>query len=77
MSINLEEVDFAELYAKFSKRWLTPSDLETEYQFSKSSQAKMRMFNNGSKIPFSKVGKYIRYDRVAIDKWLEEHKIQG
>jgi predicted DNA-binding transcriptional regulator AlpA len=36
------------------------------------------MRNSNSKIPFSKIGgKYIRYDRFAIDKWLEEHKIQG
>ncbi len=59
------------------KRWLTPSDLEAEYNFSKSSQAKMRMSSNASTIPFSKIGKYIKYDRIAIDKWLEDHQIQG
>lgn len=57
------------------KRWLTPTELELEYGFSKSSQAKMRMLSNKSTIPFSKVGKFIRYDRFAIDKWLEEHSI--
>ncbi|CAA6799953.1 MAG: Unknown protein [uncultured Campylobacterales bacterium] len=60
-----------------NKRWLNPSELEAEYNFSKSSQAKMRMASSKSTLPYSKVGKYIRYDRVAIDKWLEEHQVQG
>lgn len=58
-------------------RWLTPSDLFNEYGFSKSSQSKMRMASNSSTIPFSKIGNYIRYDRIKIDKWLEDHQIQG
>jgi len=78
MSINLEEISFAEVYAKLTKRWLSPDDLVEEYGFSKSTQSKMRMQKSNSTIPFSKVGgKYIRYDRVAIDKWLEEHQVQG
>ena len=60
------------------KRWLTPSDLESEYGFSKSTQAKMRMSSNASSLPFSKIGsKYIRYDRKLVDKWLEDHQING
>lgn len=63
---------------KFQKRWLSPSDLEAEFGFSQSSQAKMRMMSNSSTLPFSKIGaKYIRYDRIEIDKWLEEHQVQG
>lgn len=59
-------------------RWLTPDDLEAEYGFSKSVQAKMRMSSNRSTLPYSKIGgKFIRYDRIAIDKWLEEHQVQG
>ncbi|WP_434579776.1 helix-turn-helix domain-containing protein [Sulfurimonas sp. NW15] len=60
-----------------NKRWLTPSELEAEYGFSKSTQAKMRMASSSSNIPFSKIGKYVRYDRYAIDAWLEEHQVQG
>jgi predicted DNA-binding transcriptional regulator AlpA len=60
------------------KRWLNPSELEAEFGFSKSSQAKMRMVSNSSTIPFSKIGgKFIRYDRQLIDEWLENHSIQG
>ena len=77
MTINLEEkIDYPSRYAGYHKRWLSPEDLELEYGFSKSTQAKMRMIKSNSTIPFSKIGgKYIRYDRVAIDKWLEEHKV--
>lgn len=60
------------------KRWLTPNEIETEYGFSKSWQAKSRMSSNKSSIPFSKIGgKYIRYDRFALDAWLEKHQVQG
>jgi len=75
MPVILEAVDYAEKYAQSTKRWLSPDNLAEEYGFSKSSQSKMRMQSSNSAIPFSKVGKYIRYDRVAIDKWLEEHRI--
>lgn len=74
MSINLEQkIGYASRYP----RWMSPEILAKEYSFSKSTQAKMRMASNSSTIPFSKIGKYIRYDRVAIDKWLEDHKVQG
>ena len=59
------------------KRWLNPSELEIEYGFSKSTQAKLRMVSNSSNIPFSKIGKFIRYDRFAIDAWIEAHTIKG
>jgi len=52
------------------KRWLTPKELEKEYGFGISNQAKLRM---NRKIPFSKVGRYVRYDRLEIDKWLENN----
>ena len=59
------------------KRWLSPSELEQEFGFSKSTQAKMRMSGSSSTLPYVKIGKYVRYDRNHIDKWLEEHQIQG
>ena len=60
------------------KRWLTPEELEAEYGFSQSTQAKMRMRATGSNLPFNKIGaKYIRYDRHLINKWLENHQVQG
>lgn len=77
VTVSLEKVDYADKYAKLAKRWLSPSELAEEYGISTSSQSKFRMKSNSSNLPFSKIGKYIRYDRVAIDKWLEDHKIQG
>lgn len=83
MSIDLEKNSVSKVIAELhklenrKKRWLSPSDIEEEYGFSKSTQSKMRMQSSSSTIPFSKIGKYIRYDRVAIDKWLEKHQVQG
>jgi hypothetical protein len=60
------------------KRWLSPLEFQEEFGFSKSSQSKMRMVSNSSTLPFSKIGgKFIRYDRLLIDKWLELHNVQG
>jgi len=53
------------------KRWLTIEDVEREYNFNSNTQARMRRFKL---IPFSKVGKSIRYDRLALNKWLEENR---
>ena len=58
-------------------RWLNPSQLEEEYGFSKSTQSKMRMTSNGSTIPFSKIGKFILYDRHEINAWITNHQIGG
>ena len=53
-------------------RWLSPKELFKEYGFSISNQDKLRM---NRKIPFSKIGRYIRYDRIEIDKWIENNKV--
>jgi len=53
-------------------RWLSPDNLFKEYGFSKSNQDKLRMKR---KIPFCKIGRYIRYDRLEIDKWIENNRI--
>ena len=60
-----------------NKRWISPSEMEYKYGFSKSTQAKMRMSSSASTLPYSKVGKFIRYDSNLIDIWLEEHQVQG
>lgn len=54
------------------KRWLTPKELKEEYLFSLDNQARMRMKKI---IPYNKIGKYVRYDRIEIDKWLENHAV--
>ena len=54
------------------KRWLSPKDLVEEFGISLSNQARLRMEN---KIPYSKVGHYIRYDREKLNQWLENNSI--
>lgn len=56
---------------KINKRWLTPDEVEKEFNISKSTQAKWRM---QKKIPFSKVGKFVLYDLHEINNWLEMSK---
>ena len=56
-----------------NKLWLTPKELESEYSISVSTQAKWRM---DRKIPFSKVGKFIRYNREDINQWLKNNAIK-
>lgn len=54
------------------KRFLTPDELFEEYNFGKKWQDKMR----GLKlIPYSKLGGYIRYDRLEIDRWILKHSV--
>lgn len=51
------------------KQWLTTQELFEEYGFTVSAQNKMRM---SKRIPYSKIGGYVRYSRTAIDSWLED-----
>lgn len=53
------------------KRWLTIEDVEREYGFNNNTQKRMRRLKL---IPFSKVGKKVRYDRLELDKWLEDNR---
>jgi len=55
------------------KEWLTPDELQEEYGISIHAQNRMRMER---RIPYSKIGKHVRYKRSDIEKWLEEHKIE-
>jgi predicted DNA-binding transcriptional regulator AlpA len=60
------------------KRWLSISELKEEFGFSESWQAKARMSSSKMGLPFCKIGgKFIKYDRNEINKWLELHMIKG
>lgn len=54
------------------KEWLTPTEFNEEFGISKSTQAKMRM---DKKIPYSKIGNFVRYNRAEIHKWLHDAKV--
>ena len=49
------------------KEWLSPQDLEDEFEIRISTQNKLRM---AKKIPYSKIGKFIRYSRKRINQWV-------
>lgn len=50
------------------KRWLRPHDLAEEFEIKEGTQAEMR---KKGKIPYSKRGKFVYYDREKINAWLE------
>ncbi|MBW6489100.1 helix-turn-helix domain-containing protein [Sulfurimonas crateris] len=57
------------------KRWLTPVEFEEEFAICVETQKKMR---SEKRIPYSKIGrKFVRYDRLKIDQWFEEHEVVG
>jgi len=75
MTIGTQGSD-TKMAVKEQNRWLTPEELERDYGITQSTQGKYRMAKNKQNIPFTKIGsKFIRYDRLLIDKWLEENAI--
>ena len=59
------------------QRWMTIEDVakpttDGGFGIARQTQSKMRMKRA---IPFSKVGGFIRYDRLELDKWLEGHSV--
>ena len=50
------------------KKWINHDEFEIIFNIKKSTQAKWRMSN---KLPFSKIGKFIRYNKIEIDKLFE------
>ena len=56
------------------KEWLSPHDLEEEFGIKISTQNKMRM---AKKIPYSKVGKFVRYSRTKINKMFEDAEVSA
>ena len=56
------------------KEWLNPREVSKEFGFSTSTLAKWRMDNLN--IPFSKMGKNIRYKRSDIEAFLERNKVE-
>ena len=69
---NIEDDLLSEKSHVIQKLWLTPKDLLYEFDIPLSSQAKMRM---KKRIPYHKIGKYVRYKRTDIDKWFDLVKI--
>ncbi len=54
------------------KRWLSPSDLEEDFGIKISTQNNLR---RAKTIPYSKFGKHVTYDRIKINKMLEDSEV--
>jgi len=54
------------------KEWLTPKELESEFGIKISTQNKMRM---AKKLPYSKVGKFVRYSRTKINQMFADAEV--
>ncbi len=54
--------------------WLSPQQLENEFGINKNHQAGLRMHR---KIPYSKIGKMIKYSRTKINQWLNDADIKN
>lgn len=50
--------------------WLTPEDVEKEFNIKKSTQSSWR---HQKKIPYSKIGGFILYSREKLYEWFEAH----
>ena len=63
--------------AELRKQWLTPVDVansEDDFAISKSTQARLR---TERKIPFVRMGRQIRYERVKLEEWMRKHEVKG
>lgn len=52
------------------KEWLSVDEVITIYGIPRSTQVYFRKYKN---LPFAKLGKFIRYQRSALNAWLEAH----
>lgn len=56
------------------KDWLSPKEIYTHYGMSVSTLAKWRM--DRKHLPFTKVGKYIKYKRADIEAFLNSNIVE-
>ena len=64
--------ELIEVVKKTQKQWLNSDELEAEFGIIKSTQAKMRMAKT---LPYSKIGKYVRYNRDEINQLFSDAKV--
>ena len=53
--------------------WFTPEELEKEVGITISAQTRLRAER---KIPFYKIGKFIKYNKQEINEWILSHKVE-
>ncbi len=54
------------------REWISPLEMQELYSIKISTQNKMRMAKT---LPYSKVGKFIRYSRTKINQMFEDAEI--
>jgi len=54
------------------QRWLSVGDFTLQFGISKATQQRLRSLK---KLPYSKIGNIIRYDRFKIDEFFSDHTI--
>ncbi len=57
---------------EYLKEWLSPQGLEKEFGIKVSSQNRMRMAGT---LPYSKIGKFVRYSRAKINELLVDSEV--
>ena len=60
--------------SNINKEWLNPKEVYQDYGLSVSTLAKWRM--NNLHLPYSKVGKYIKYKRADIEAFLNDNVVE-
>ena len=53
-------------------KWADPEGFKERYGWEKSTQSKYRMLG---KLPYYKIGKFIRYNIDEIDEWMLSHRV--
>jgi len=78
MVVDLKKIDYTSKDIELEdKRWLTPIELEEYTGWSRSWQSKARMNSSRVKLPYKKLSKFVLYDRLEIDAFIEEHTVVG
>ncbi len=54
------------------KDWISPKEMAAEFGITITTQNRLRM---QKKIPYSKIGRTVKYSRSKINTWFEDHTI--
>jgi len=68
-----ELIQAIKTYEPLKELWMTPEELEKELGITISAQTRMRAER---KIPFYKIGKFIKYNKQEISEWIKSHKVE-
>ena len=64
-------------YPTIEKRWFTAVELDAYMTMEPELQSKYREAKHIGRIPYTKPGRMVRYDKEDIDEWLCSHKVHS